>query len=632
MIRCMHCMREYDEKHIDAGCPHCGYKLGQPPEEPYHLYPETVLNGRYIIGTVLGFGGFGITYKAWDYKLEMVVAIKEYYPAGIVNRVPGTSDVILYTGRGKDEYKKGLSRFLDETHNMAKFSEHENIVNVYDFFEENNTAYIVMEYLDGISFKEYINQQGGSVDTDTMLNVFLAVANALKELHRNKILHRDISPDNIFICEGTKIKLIDFGAARFSSEEDDTSKSIILKPGFAPPEQYRSKGKQGAWTDVYALGATMYRALTGVLPEESVNRTIEDTLKPANAINPDIPEHISNALSVAMALNEDLRFKTIEDFEDAITDKKRVLSVERELKRRKKRRKMIILAASLIVLLLGGIGIYRYKSMERDVKLNEATVVIWCISDGRDNELMNQTYEAMLAEFREDYPHITVNIEVKESYDAAIKEILEGKGKPTMLEFMGDVHNPEIELENISSVYDSVDMNNFYMLEEYQKLDYAKYIIPIGMDFPFAINTSELQLGAVNEELTTVVYPISKYKDIQTDFPGLYEVTTFALIEGKANYCWSDVSYAVLKNSEKDEILAAKRILYYFLNEKVQDIYYLQSIKISNGVPVNKAIFEEYLNVNGELSEVNSYISELKAAPDKNYIEDTYLNELQKQN
>ena len=224
----------------------------------------------------MGFGGFGITYRAWDRTLEKKVAIKEYYPNGIVNRVPAEKAVIIYSGSRADEFQNGKVRFLAEARHMARFNTHPHIVNVHEFFEENNTAYIVMEFLEGISYKQYIEDCGGRVDCGTAVGVAVSVLGALRELHKEKIIHRDVSPDNIFLvldapgASQYRVKLIDFGAARFSSGDEEKTLSIILKPGYAPPEQYRNKSKQGPWTDIYAVGAVLYCAITGERPEESV--------------------------------------------------------------------------------------------------------------------------------------------------------------------------------------------------------------------------------------------------------------------------------------------------------------------------------------------------------------------------
>ena len=162
--RCLNCFNLFDIVYSDKEerevCPYCGYCEGTPPKELYHLYPGVGLyNNRYVIGTCIGFGGFGITYKAWDNVLETVVAVKEYYPTGLVQRVPGKPQVIIYTGESKEEYMQGLERFLDEAKNMAKFVDNPNIVHVDAFFEENNTAYLVMEYLPGMTLKSYLKSK-----------------------------------------------------------------------------------------------------------------------------------------------------------------------------------------------------------------------------------------------------------------------------------------------------------------------------------------------------------------------------------------------------------------------------------------------------------------------------------------
>lgn len=352
---CLNCMNTFEEKY--GVCPHCGFIPGTPPKEAYHLYPGTVLRGRYIVGTTVGFGGFGITYRAWDRTLEKKVAIKEFYPNGIVNRVPGEKNVIIYSGNRANEFQNGKVRFLAEARNMARFNTHPNIVNVYEFFEENNTAYIAMEFLEGMSYKQYIAACGGKVSVDVAVAVTLSVLDALKEIHKVKIIHRDVSPDNIFMVpvepgsDHFKVKLIDFGAARFSTGEEEKTLSIILKPGYAPPEQYRTKSRQGPWTDIYAVGAVLYRSITGVMPEESVNRMVEDHMPAPNTLVPDLPQYLNDSILRAMALNQELRFQNVDQFREAIQNKTKVLSVGSELKRRKTIRGLAI--AGICVVLLG---------------------------------------------------------------------------------------------------------------------------------------------------------------------------------------------------------------------------------------------------------------------------------------
>ena len=341
---CMNCMNDMGAYEV---CMMCGWADGSGARELYHLRPHTILLGRYEVGLAVGSGGFGIIYRAWDMRLNTQVAIKEFYPSGLVNRVPGESRIVVYSGERRTQFEDGTKRFLAEARTMAKFGQHPHIVNVYDFFEENNTAYIVMEYLDGVSLNDYSKSVGGKLSIEDTLQIVDPVMYALKAIHKEGVVHRDISPDNIFILPDGRIKVIDFGAARLSVGDKEQTLSIVLKPGYAPPEQYRSKSKQGPFTDIYALGATMYRMLTGAIPEESVDRLIKDEIRLPNEINPLLPKKYENIIMTAMAVNTSLRFQTIDEMEQALHRKAEVLLPEEQRKRiEKKRRGIIAITAS----------------------------------------------------------------------------------------------------------------------------------------------------------------------------------------------------------------------------------------------------------------------------------------------
>ena len=261
-------MHELDQNTV---CPKCGCDLNVKNESSLHLVPGTVLKGRYVVGKALGQGGFGITYIAWDDVFNRVVAVKEYLPLSIATRNTDSLSVTCASENLKEDYEYGLRKFLDEARILAMFTEMPNIVNVHDFFRANGTAYMVMEYIEGITFKEYLERSGGRIPWKQAEGVLSFVADALKEVHSRGLLHRDISPDNIYITESKQIKLLDFGAARIALGAQNKSFSIVLKHGYAPIEQYKSKGNQGPWTDIYALAATYYKSVTGRLPPESLD-------------------------------------------------------------------------------------------------------------------------------------------------------------------------------------------------------------------------------------------------------------------------------------------------------------------------------------------------------------------------
>lgn len=282
------------------------------------LKPGVILKERYKIEEVIGAGGFGITYRAWDPLLQSYVAIKEYYPSGIATRSADSSKVCVPVGQEHREYHRGRIRFLKEAQDVARFQSEPNIVSIYDYLEENDTAYMVMEYLHGCTLKQYIREHGGRLDTDHILHICLSVLDALAVVHKAGMIHRDISPENIFICEDLTVKLIDFGAAKQVYLDGEQTMSVVLKPGYAPPEQYAKKDKQGPWTDIYALGATLYFAATGEKPEESFGRVLEDTIKPVCEVNPEIPRAMSQVIMRAMSVKIEDRYQTVEAMREAL--------------------------------------------------------------------------------------------------------------------------------------------------------------------------------------------------------------------------------------------------------------------------------------------------------------------------
>ena len=284
-------------------------------EENLHcLRKGTRLIGRYTIEGVLGQGGFGITYLGMDELHEKPVAIKEFFPQGIVTRNIEYQDTVTVTFVGeKDNYEKGKERFLKEARTMAKFSKDKGIVKALDFFEINNTAYIVMEYLEGVTLKQYL-AENKRIDAEDLVELLVPLIEALDEIHSQGLIHRDISPDNIMVLPDGRIKLMDFGAARDYTEFGEKSLSIVLKPGYAPPEQYQTHGVQGPWTDIYALCATMYKCITGENPPDAIERVMDDHLKKISAFGIPVLPQIEEAIIKGMSVAANDRYQNVGDF------------------------------------------------------------------------------------------------------------------------------------------------------------------------------------------------------------------------------------------------------------------------------------------------------------------------------
>ncbi len=317
---CMGCMEKYNDQL--AFCPHCGRPFQCEPEQPYYIMPGTVLHQRYIVGKVLGSGGFGITYIGWDYLLERKVAIKEYFPREYVTRMMNQQQVVVYPGERESWYRKGLEKVLEEAKRLAKFEAVSGIVQIYDCFPENGTSYIVMEFLEGMTLKEYLDKNG-PMEEEYAIDVVLQIAWAMEVVHAAGILHRDISPDNIYVLnpeslQTLEVKLLDFGAARYSATKEQRSLSVIIKPGYAPEEQYYRRGEQGPWTDVYGLAATLYKMLTGITPENALERKARDELKRPSKLGFSLSKPTEAALMNALHIDIRDRTQSMEEFADEL--------------------------------------------------------------------------------------------------------------------------------------------------------------------------------------------------------------------------------------------------------------------------------------------------------------------------
>lgn len=322
---CPYCMTPVGE---DGVCPNCGLTSGTYTPLPHHIPPGTVLMGRYLVGRVLGEGGFGITYIGCDLRLELKVAIKEYFPTNWVARHSEVSlSVNNYSG-AESSYAKGKSRFLYEARTMAKMDKQPEIVSVRDFFELNNTAYIVMEYVDGTTFKELVAQRGGRIPAGELLHLIEPLFSALSAVHAAGLIHRDISPDNLMLERGS-VRLLDFGCARESTQGDETM-TITLKHGYAPIEQYQHKG-QGPWTDVYGLSATIYYCLTGKTPPQALDRLMDDEIIMPRRLGVDLTEKQEKALLRGMGIKQHQRFRTVEELHTALYEGVDVPAPEPEL-------------------------------------------------------------------------------------------------------------------------------------------------------------------------------------------------------------------------------------------------------------------------------------------------------------
>lgn len=273
----------------------------------------TLVHNRYRITKLLGAGGFGVTYQVMDLKENRAAAMKEYMPQDIAFRKKGT-DFVQSSGSNKASYEKFQEKFEKEAQIIYSFRGHPNIVEVRHLFRENNTAYYVMELLDGVDLGKYLSQRGGKINWETLYPIMEQVVTALNVVHNHGMIHCDISPDNIYILRDGSPKILDFGAARVLLHGEAEASVIMLKNGYAPPEQ-RFGRKMGTWTDVYALAVTIYRCLTGKIPPASEDRVGGAPVMWPSQMGVSIPSHSwEEVLKKAMALRADERYQTINEF------------------------------------------------------------------------------------------------------------------------------------------------------------------------------------------------------------------------------------------------------------------------------------------------------------------------------
>ena len=640
MIRCLNCMKEYEG--FDEECPYCGFIQGTPAIEGFHLNPGVELKERYIVGTVVSYGGFGVVYAGWDTMLKCKVAVKEYFPSGLITREPGKTQVYPVKNESAErEYELGKKRFLREAKIMSKYDGYETIVSIMDYFEENGTAYIIMEFLEGQTLKEYIKsteELGERVDIQTAVDITIQICDVLAELHKDNILHRDIAPDNIYICIGGKIKLIDFGAARLAEKDKQLTK--VLKMGFAPPEQYSTDKEQGTYTDVYALGATLYRTITGQMPDEASNRASlkqgaiakNDTLKAPKDINPDISEQLSNTILRAMAITPGMRFQTMQEFKEALQGKTAPLDPKKELLRRKQRR---IITGGLVCLLLAGgifVGIRMFNNKKIAAELPEASIEV-CVPVSESNPLYSEEntlshMKNMVSEFKENYPHVMVEIETAsyEQYAEEIENHISLGDMPVLYLEHGWQQQDKNELAVPTCFEKYVDNKDYYYWDQMHKMiqnfnktptGYIEIVLYEKKDAPqlsdeqkiqlletqctkgFEVALNEFQTGASQYLIAGTDYYYQFFENTNADNIVIDHVINAGNVKiepfqsEKKFGCFSDY-WCINQKAKKEEQDCANVLLAYFLEGNCQRSYFtVEAERQSQSAPLLKEVFDE---------------------------------------
>lgn len=553
MAVCISCKKEFDEKIAYGICPFCGASQDVVDDEdetendPRCLRKGTILNGRYEIIKVLGAGGFGVTYKALDKTTGGLKAVKEYFQLGVVNRNPGTTEIVITAPKRREEFEYGRDRLINEAKIVAKFQS-PGIVRVDDYFLENNTSYMVMEYINSQTLEDYLMSKRRLLTIEETVDLGVRIAEALEEIHAAGVVHRDIAPDNLFVDDQGEVKIIDFGSARLSKEDTD-DRLIVLKPGFAPPEQYEKidakNDRQKQWTDVYALGATLYLCLTGVVPPESSDRKSDkdagtDRLAEPNTINENIPEWLNNTIMTAMALNTHERFKNATELKEALLQKRKVLPVEKVRKRKRLRRTTGIIASLLVVALVVTFGVRSYINKRNKAVLDPANITIWYALNA-DEEMSSQKTDRMneivgVIKESDRFADVEINIEgiPETEYLSRIEQANTDGNLPNLFEYPGEDGEYISKLYKVDSLV-SDKKNDCYLLSDYKSVYSDSVKVPLGFNIPIIyINTAlapdydESMTVTSFEDLTklcegNLIYsPIGIDKDLYNDYTEMF--------------------------------------------------------------------------------------------------------------
>ena len=365
MKLCMGCMNQIEE-HLFT-CPYCGFNETTLRQESYCLDPGTIVGGKYIVGKVMSYGGHTVSYLGMDAEVNRKVVVKEYLPSDFSTRSEGEKEVTIYSGDGQEQFEQGLTNFLNEANRIQQLRNSEGIAKIYDCIVENETGYVISEYIEGHALKEILDL-GKKYSVKEARAFIKSILNGLSKVHHLNIVHCDISPETIMVTDSGEIKLLDFGATRYVTTANSKSLSIILKRGYAPEEQYRSRGVRGPWTDVYALAAVMYRMITGLVPPESVERVLVDELKEPSKLGISIPENIENALMNALNVYQEERTPSAEVFLRELNS--RTVKRIKVKKRKNKTGKFPVWAKCLVaglfcVVAVGGVILYNRMSANK---------------------------------------------------------------------------------------------------------------------------------------------------------------------------------------------------------------------------------------------------------------------------
>ncbi len=624
----------FTQKGFSNICPHCGYEE-RPMNAANHLPPRTILNNRFIIGALIGVGGFGLVYKAFDMQLNRIVAIKELFPPALVNRIPGTQEVIITSQRSVPQFNYMLERFLLEAKSLGRLGESPNVVTVYDRLQANNTAYIIMEYLDGHTL-----DTKGRLPAAQVVSIALEVLQGLELAHRNQILHRDLKPSNIFLCRSGQIKIIDFGAGKFDGLSDDPRMicAKVLTDGYAPPEQYRDDRTQGPYTDLYALGATMYCLLTGKVPPSSTDREKGARLLPPSREIRGIPGYLDRIILRAMSLDERLRIGSAKEFYSDLINQRMVRTEDEENRRRRRMRVASVFITLFILCAAAFGGWYYYEQLRNSVSADsmiledERLRVAVCVDGDAPDSLpdMFGALESGFAEYAGSVTEHSLELSVEYVSEDQLDGLLSGGDDAPVLVCGGDGFVSPCRPDWLDNLLDDTYM--------FTPDDPEGFVTSFDIDVLY-VNQKLLAETGMDIASLTSIEAISAAGQVYASgelfggYEGFVEIP-----DAMERFCAGEIMFCAARASDCDELTgalpgycqvmaipggqiragltgrwhingdadenqrhAAQLFLSYLAGDEAQDIMCLQN---PFGIPANTTIYDLYGDFHPELADI----------------------------
>lgn len=531
--RCLRCMKEA----TSYPCPHCGYDPATAKGSDYGLRPGTILNGKYVVGTILGQGGFGITYVGWDLALDCKVAIKEYYPSGQVVRDSSAGSILHWLSTPQSEAARNMGKemFLKEARKMTRVRNIPQVVHVHDLFQENDTAYIVMDYVEGKTLKAHL-ATSGPLRWEQAQAIFFPAIRSMAQVHEAGLVHRDLSPDNLMLTPEGSVQILDLGAAKDLNINSGASSMQVAKGGFSPLEQYSQRGGSGPWTDVYAMAATMYYSLTGVLPPNAVDRVDEDPIRWDLPQLAALPQNVLAALKEALAVTAKARTQSmgelLEQLSHSGTSKKQPKAAK-YVKKEKRKKSPLLIAFLGMVLVLALAALWMVSPREQPAEAfvpetyapaapveetiappapaeTEATVAP---THSEDEILLVTPYGwettfdlyTLVGNFAEAYPYITVNVVTVSysDYPEYLQVRLEGGDAPDI----AGVSSYRASVETLANMGMGVDISKYMSAERFSAYS-QETLSPMTLDgivygLPLPPFSEEIGLMALGDSNTT---------------------------------------------------------------------------------------------------------------------------------